>query len=50
MDDTFANESLLNAKILKPSKYITALKMRTNVRADKASLMRAKMKGEHCCT
>jgi hypothetical protein len=37
-----ANAWLINPQLLRPSKYITALKMRDNVTADKASLARAK--------
>ena len=44
-----ANAWLINPQILKPSKYITALKMRANVAADKVSLARAKIKRDVEC-
>jgi hypothetical protein len=44
-----ANACLLNSKILRPSKFITALKMRANVAGDKAALARAEVKGRIRC-
>jgi predicted nuclease of restriction endonuclease-like RecB superfamily len=48
-ESKIANAWLINPNLLKPSKYITALKMRANVAADKASLSRAKMRDEISC-
>jgi hypothetical protein len=50
----FANNSatnawLLNPATLKPSKFITALKMRANIAGDKVALARAKIKNEVAC-
>jgi hypothetical protein len=44
-NNNIANECLLNPKILRPSKFVTALKMRVNIARDKAALARAKIKG-----
>jgi hypothetical protein len=40
-DDKIANAWLYNKKLLKPSNFITALKMWANVTADKVALNRA---------
>lgn len=39
----------MKPEILTPSKYVTALKMRTNVAGDKAALIRAKIKDDINC-
>jgi hypothetical protein len=44
-----ANAWLMKPQILKPSKYITALKMRANVAADKVALARAKIRRDIEC-
>jgi hypothetical protein len=49
MEDDIANARLFNPKIFWPSKYVTAVKMRAKVVADKASLMKAKTKGDIAC-
>jgi hypothetical protein len=48
-ESKIANAWLMKPDILRPSKYITALKMRANVTADKASLNRIKKDGEINC-
>ena len=48
-DDNIANAWLVNPKTLKPSKYVTALKMRANVAADKVALSRAKLRDDVSC-
>jgi hypothetical protein len=48
-DNKISNAWLTNPDILRPSRYITALKMRANVAADKASLSRAKLKEDINC-
>jgi hypothetical protein len=42
------NAWLTNPEILRPNKYITALKMRANVAEDRPALIRAKMKDIDC--
>jgi hypothetical protein len=48
-ESKIANAWLTNPDILRPSKYITALKMRANVTADKASLKRIKKNEDINC-
>jgi hypothetical protein len=48
-DDRISNAWLINPKILGPSRQITALKMRANVAADRASLSRAKLRDDINC-
>jgi hypothetical protein len=48
-EDKIANAWLINPQLLRPSKYITAIKMRANVTADKASLARAKIRQDIEC-
>jgi hypothetical protein len=48
-EDRILNALLINPEVFRPSKYITALKMRVNVVADKASLSRARMRDEINC-
>jgi hypothetical protein len=47
--DKIANAWLMKPQILKPSKYITALKFRANVAADKVALARAKIRDDVEC-
>jgi hypothetical protein len=48
-DNRIANACLLNPKILRPSKFLTALKMKADVAGDRAALARAKIKGRVTC-
>jgi hypothetical protein len=48
-DDKTANAWLYNKKLLKPSNFITALKMRVNVTADKVTLNRARQQADLKC-
>lgn len=48
-DDVIGNEWLYRPTLLKPSRYITALKMRANVAADKISLNRADKSNRVLC-
>jgi hypothetical protein len=48
-EDNIANAWLINPEIFRPSKYITTLKMRANVAADKVSLSRAEKREEVNC-
>jgi hypothetical protein len=48
-ESKITNAWLINPNIMRPSKYITALKMRPNVAADRASLSRAKLREEINC-
>jgi hypothetical protein len=48
-DDKISNAWLINPKIFRPCKYVTALKMMANVAADKVSLSRAKLSDELNC-
>jgi hypothetical protein len=48
-DDNISNAWLINPKVFRPSRYITALRMRANVAADKAALSRAKMRDDIKC-
>jgi hypothetical protein len=43
-EDRISNAWLINPKVFGPSRYITALKVRANVAADKVSLSRAKLR------
>jgi hypothetical protein len=45
-ENKVGNAWLKNPKFLRPSKYITALKMRANVAGDRAALVRAKIKDD----
>jgi hypothetical protein len=47
-ENKVGNAWLTNPEILRPSKYITALKMRVNVAGDRVSLIRAKIKDINC--
>jgi hypothetical protein len=47
--DQIANQWLTHPTILNPSKYITALKLRTNVAANRVSLARAKRNVDATC-
>ncbi|KAH0816595.1 hypothetical protein GEV33_006196 [Tenebrio molitor] len=48
-DDKIANAWLYNKKLLKPSNFITALKMRANVTADKVALNKARPQADLKC-
>lgn len=48
-ENKVGNNWLIKPETLKPSKYITALKMRTNVAGDKAALVRAKITDDINC-
>jgi hypothetical protein len=48
--DKIGNSWLKNSQLLKPSNFITALKMRANVAGNKAALARAKIKDDITCS
>jgi hypothetical protein len=48
-ENKVGNAWLTNPEILRPSKYITALKMRANIAGDRAALTRAKIKDDINC-
>jgi hypothetical protein len=49
IENKVGNAWLTNPEILRPSKYITALKLRANVAGDRAALIRAKIKDDINC-
>lgn len=48
-DDNIANAWFLNTEIFRPSKCMTALKMRENVTGAKVAFTRARIKGDIAC-